>query len=99
MCGDICDRITWRMKVDPTFFVDRIWCDRGIVSQSKTVRSSMVDCHVRPIQGQGDCIPREAAAMVRVWLGGAGSWSSNTYISCGGNGLLLTPRLAHPSRR
>ena len=22
MCGDMCDRITWRMKVDPTLLVD-----------------------------------------------------------------------------
>ena len=24
MCGDMCDRITWRMKVDPTLLVDTI---------------------------------------------------------------------------
>ena len=24
MCGDMCDRITWRMKVDPTLLEDTI---------------------------------------------------------------------------
>ena len=55
MCGDICDRITWRMKVDPTFFVDRICVTEGSCPNLKlslsVTEAPWVDCHVRLTAG------------------------------------------------